>query len=206
MSQMADSKAQAEPSIEEILSSIRQIINEDTDTDEINVAQPAAPKPAPMADNDDDILDLASIAKPALPPQPVAPKPAPEPEPPQIDVQFEEPKASEPMAVDDIDAMFDTPAPAPQPAPAPAPAPQVEEGEGLLSAGAMDAAVSSLTRLAQAEVKIDHRHAAGLGSITLEDVVTSMLRPMMKAWLDENLPPLVEKLVQREIEKMSKRV
>ena len=202
---MADSKAQAEPSIEEILSSIRQIINEDVDSpDEVNVAQPAAPKPAPMADNDDDILDLASIAKPALPPQPVAPKP--EPEAPQIDVQFEEPKASAPMAVDDIDAMFDTPAPAPEPTPAPAPAPQIDEGEGLLSAGAMDAAVSSLTRLAQAEVKIDHRHAAGLGSITLEDVVTSMLRPMMKAWLDDNLPPLVEKLVQREIEKMSKRV
>ncbi len=201
MSQMADSKAQAEPSIEEILSSIRQIINEDTDApDEINVAPTAPTKPSPMVDNDDDILDLASIAKPALPPQSIAPKPAPAPEPepepeaPQIDVQFEEPKAP----------VFEAP-PAPEPV-APAPAPEPVEGEGLLSQGAMDAAVSSLTRLAQAEIKIDHRHAAGLGSVTLEDVVTGMLRPMMKAWLDENLPPLVEKLVQREIEKMSKRV
>ena len=37
---------------------------------------------------------------------------------------------------------------------------------------------------------------------TLEDHVLEMLRPMLKDWLDSNLPPLVERLVQREIDRM----
>lgn len=39
---------------------------------------------------------------------------------------------------------------------------------------------------------------------TLEDLVKDMLRPMLKAWLDTNLPPLVEKLVRDEIERVSR--
>lgn len=39
---------------------------------------------------------------------------------------------------------------------------------------------------------------------TVDDLVQDMLRPMLKAWLDENLPPLVEKLVKAEIERISR--
>jgi cell pole-organizing protein PopZ len=39
---------------------------------------------------------------------------------------------------------------------------------------------------------------------SLEDVVAEMLRPMLKAWLDENLPAMVERLVQAEIERVSR--
>lgn len=39
---------------------------------------------------------------------------------------------------------------------------------------------------------------------TLEDLVKDMLRPMLKAWLDTNLPPLVERLVRDEIERVSR--
>jgi cell pole-organizing protein PopZ len=39
---------------------------------------------------------------------------------------------------------------------------------------------------------------------TLEDLVEDMLRPMLKSWLDENLPPLVERLVRAEIERLSR--
>ncbi len=39
---------------------------------------------------------------------------------------------------------------------------------------------------------------------TLEDLVKEMLRPMLKGWLDENLPPLVERLVRQEIERVSR--
>jgi cell pole-organizing protein PopZ len=39
---------------------------------------------------------------------------------------------------------------------------------------------------------------------TLDDLVKDMLRPMLKAWLDSNLPPLVEKLVRDEIERVSR--
>jgi len=39
---------------------------------------------------------------------------------------------------------------------------------------------------------------------TLEDLVHDMLRPMLKAWLDENLPDMVERLVRAEIERVSR--
>ena len=39
---------------------------------------------------------------------------------------------------------------------------------------------------------------------TLEDLVTDLLKPMLKDWLDENLPPLVERLVRQEIERVSR--
>ena len=37
---------------------------------------------------------------------------------------------------------------------------------------------------------------------TLEDVVRETLRPMLKSWLDENLPRVVERMVQAEIERV----
>ena len=39
---------------------------------------------------------------------------------------------------------------------------------------------------------------------TLEDLVKEMLRPMLKAWLDDNLPGLVERIVRAEIERVSR--
>ena len=39
---------------------------------------------------------------------------------------------------------------------------------------------------------------------TLEDIVREMLRPMLKNWLDDNLPGLVERLVRAEIERVSR--
>ena len=38
---------------------------------------------------------------------------------------------------------------------------------------------------------------------TLQDLVREMLRPMLKSWLDDNLPTLVERLVRAEIERMT---
>jgi uncharacterized protein len=46
--------------------------------------------------------------------------------------------------------------------------------------------------------------AAARSSRTLEDVVCDALRPMLKAWLDDNLPQLVERLVRAEIERISR--
>jgi cell pole-organizing protein PopZ len=39
---------------------------------------------------------------------------------------------------------------------------------------------------------------------SLEDIVREMLRPMLKQWLEENLPALVERLVRAEIERVSR--
>ena len=39
---------------------------------------------------------------------------------------------------------------------------------------------------------------------TLEDLVREMLRPMLKSWLDDNLPSIVERIVRAEIERVSR--
>jgi cell pole-organizing protein PopZ len=39
---------------------------------------------------------------------------------------------------------------------------------------------------------------------TLEDVVRETLRPMLKSWLDENFPAVVERMVQAEIERVAR--
>jgi cell pole-organizing protein PopZ len=39
---------------------------------------------------------------------------------------------------------------------------------------------------------------------TLEDIVKEMMRPMLKQWLEENLPGLVERLVRAEIERVAR--
>ncbi|APF37406.1 Cell pole-organizing protein PopZ [Chelatococcus sambhunathii] len=47
-------------------------------------------------------------------------------------------------------------------------------------------------------------NVSGQGARTLEDLVRDMLRPMLKAWLDDNLPAIVERLVRQEIERVAR--
>jgi uncharacterized protein len=93
------------------------------------------------------------------------------------------------MSQDDIDAMlssFDQPAPVPPPSPSPPPEPEPD-------VPAVDTAFNALgqTLLVQ-------------NARTLEDLVKEMLRPMLKSWLDDNLPTLVERMVRAEIERVSR--
>ena len=44
-----------------------------------------------------------------------------------------------------------------------------------------------------------------VGGRNLEDIVKDMLRPMLKEWLDKNLPPMVERFVEREIVRLTRR-
>jgi uncharacterized protein len=66
----------------------------------------------------------------------------------------------------------------------------------LLSSGTTGAVDSAFNALAQSVLVQNSR--------TLEDLVREMLRPMLKAWLDDNLPALVERLVRAEIERVSR--
>ncbi len=43
------------------------------------------------------------------------------------------------------------------------------------------------------------------GKVTLEEMVRDLMRPLVKAWIDQNLPSIVEKAVQKEVEKLSRR-
>jgi len=66
---------------------------------------------------------------------------------------------------------------------------------GLLSRETTAAIGSAFNRLSETAKK----HEA-----TLEDVVRETLRPMLKSWLDENLPRVVERMVQAEIERVTR--
>ena len=66
----------------------------------------------------------------------------------------------------------------------------------LMSQSTVAAVDSAFNALAQTVLSNNAR--------TLEDLVKEMLRPMLKAWLDDNLPKLVEKIVRAEIERVSR--
>jgi len=69
------------------------------------------------------------------------------------------------------------------------------------AAAAASASVNSLLRTLSAE-----RHAQVYrGGPTLEDMVRELVRPMLKEWLDSNLPPMVERIVRAEIERVAGR-
>lgn len=195
-----------EPSMEEILASIRRIIADDQG------AKASEPEPADV----DDILDLAEAAEPV--PTPAAPSPvslvrpveAPAPQPVSLDLDeigFEdladEPDQMEPepepepeliaRAPEPIAPEPPRPAPRVEPAPEPRPAPSPER----LISPATDASVGNAFNLLAHTVLTNNAR-------TLEDIVQDMLRPMLKAWLDDNLPVVVERLVRAEIERVSR--
>lgn len=158
-------------------------LDADTTADEV---RPAG-APAEPAEPAEDVLELSEMAvvdrTAAMAFQTVDP---------QNDIEFSDP-----------------PARAQQPAPPPAtPAFEehvrgrvIEELESeaprpLLSQSTVAAVDSAFNSLAQTVLSNNAR--------TLEDLVKEMLRPMLKTWLDDNLPKLVEKIVRAEIERVSR--
>ena len=216
-------KAQ-EPSMEEILASIRRIIADD-DASKPTKAAEAAPAAKQQA------AVTAARSRPAPPPAPAkttAPPPAPKPAPvpasaaansqDDIDAMLAEledapaDEASTPDVLDLTEAMA-APAPSSPPAPRPAPGFRTIDGasdvvfttkpeppplidRGLISHETIAAVDSAFNTLAHTII--------GQNARTLEDLVKEMLRPMLKSWLDDNLPSLVERIVRAEIERVSR--
>lgn len=79
---------------------------------------------------------------------------------------------------------------------------QVQSGS-ILADRTEGAARSSISRL-QDTISPD-RHATPLPSGTMEAFVAEMMRPMLRDWMDQNLPNIVEQIVEKEIAKMVKR-
>jgi cell pole-organizing protein PopZ len=218
MSQAA--KAQ-EPSMEEILASIRRIIADD-DAGKSKAAEPkpVARAPAPPVEN--------TIPAPAFAPEtaPPAGDPAedvldltPSMELPQAaagfqtitptqDLVFEEPAA--PSAEPDLmaEAEQGMEAPVDMDAMPPVEPPSTldmarhhfdhdsHDERSILAATTASAVDSAFNTLAQT-VLVQN-------SQTLDGLVREMLRPMLKAWLDDNLPNMVERMVRAEIERVSR--
>jgi cell pole-organizing protein PopZ len=100
-------------------------------------------------------------------------------------------------------------APPATPAPEPAAAPPAVEAGGLIGAAAATAAGASLAALraatgAAAAAPARPETLVGYANLTLEQMVREEIRPLLKAWLDENLPPLVERLVKAELERIAR--
>ena len=72
---------------------------------------------------------------------------------------------------------------------------------GLASPETATAAAGSVTNLVRA-LTTDRGPQVYGGGPTITDLVREEMRPMLKAWLDNNLPPLVERLVRAEIERV----
>lgn len=200
-----------DPSIEEILASIRQIISDDEE--EATPAQKApesskkaekkpepvvAPDPEPEAGEDEDILDLNDMVDVddeeddfVIGADDIDDEEDAFPEP-NFDVDDDEPEDVRAATEDDIDLElmdhivadeedFDV----------------SEDNSEIISDRAAEEAVGALSKLAQ-NVALSNRSA----DVTLEDIVKELVRPMLRQWINENMSDIVEALVEKELEKL----
>jgi uncharacterized protein len=160
---------------------------------EPSLSEAEAVDPEPMADVEDQSSDILDLTEQMAAPMPPPPAPAPKPAP-----QFRTIDGS-------FDVSYEDEKPAPQMPEPPrrafagddSPPPRAEERSNQLLSNVTSAAVdSAFNTLAQTVLVQNAR--------TLEDLVREMLRPMLKAWLDDNLPGMVERLVRAEIERVSR--
>jgi uncharacterized protein len=216
-------KAQ-EPSMEEILASIRRIIADD-DAGKSKPPEAARPRaaapPSPPA-----ATKPSAPTPPPPPPSPVAREPEPPPPPPppapppasevlelttDMEVQPSAPSFRKIQPSDDL--TFDEPAP-PPPEPEPAAAAPEPAAPDMVEAArrhfehdtGSDRSLMSSTTTAAVDAAFNSLAQTVLvqNSLTLDDLVREMLRPMLKAWLDDNLPNMVERLVRAEIERVAR--
>lgn len=174
---MSDGKDNQEPSMEEILSSIRRIIADEQDEtaqSPTSIRKDEGPSPmgaatsAPQEVEDDQELELTELIPPPV--AAAANKPT-SIEPPSI----QEPAMSSAIADD-----------------------------GLVSSSVASASTSALARLSRA-VNQDDRPATVSNGVTVEQLVMDLLRPQLKEWLDQNLPAIVERVVEQEVKKLARR-
>jgi cell pole-organizing protein PopZ len=161
--------------MEEILASIRKIISDDQKVLEAKAGMRAPVASEPESPADDeDVLELGTPE-----PAPVAAAPVIAPPP----VVAPAPVVAAPVA----------PAPV---TPAPVAAVASAQPGLLLSEASAATAATAFQSLANTVLSQNAR--------TLDDIVKDMLRPMLKSWLDDNLPTLVERLVRAEIERVAR--
>jgi hypothetical protein len=202
--------ADNDPSMDDILASIRKIISDDEARAQVSGnAMPAAPPAnmpfesrstagirAGMTANREDVLLLTDLI-----------------EEPRLGASSPEPEAPTPLPVPRIDPVSASEMPQPNFDTPPASASGFEPS--LVASSVAGATASAFDRLSQAVQERKAPPAAeaapapslplGNGGKTIEDLVKEMLRPMLKDWIDRSLPPMVERLVEREIARLTRR-
>ena len=182
--------------MEDILASIRKILNEE----EAEPAAPAGHRQVPPARHEP--LELTEAMLVSSPPLPEA-QPMPPPEvavevapvsslPPPQRLLPEPPVAPMPAA------------PVEPPAAAPAAPRAAAEDEGLVAPATAAAAAALIGQLART-VAAERTAPVHRGGPSIEDVVREEIRPLLKEWIDTNLPSLMERLVRAEIERVVSR-
>lgn len=173
-----------EPSMDEILSSIRRILKDDEPVTMAPEPQPAAPHGTPVLDLD------ASMIVPDGEPEPIRQMPAAS----GIASSSVFSSATPPGTATDItiDSGQDPHDSAPHGIEAPKP---------LIGAQTASATATHIEALVRT-VTADRNLAIRSGGATVEDMVREELRPLLKSWLDTHLPGLVERIVRAEIERL----
>lgn len=161
--------AQPEPSMEEILASIRRIISEDEE------------EAAPATTSSGAGSAQKAESKQELQGSPFKQKPAP---------TAENDTAKTRLETEDVEMIKKNVAEAMD----------QETDEAILGDASAAAASEAFQNLSQS-VRVSD---AGPGR-TLEDIVVLMLKPLVKDWLDANLPAIVEEKVEEEVQRVARR-
>lgn len=198
---MAEAAKTADQSMEEILQSIKRIIAEEGDTapsgsDVLELTEVAPPEEAPTLAVEKLLDSLAAKEVEAAPAVASAA---------DIEAMFATPEApADPVieaASEPVPAMVEA-APMPE---APVAAAMPPAVGGLIEDTTAHASAAALKQLLVASEPTHHyTPTSGVfrSGTTVEDLVVEALRPMLKEWLDAHLPEVVERLVQREIQKI----
>jgi len=201
---MTDQTAQ-EPTMEEILASIRRIISED-DAPAETVTAAAAPEPEPEpAPEPEPVVSSAlmdetpSMEEPHASEEDVLELTDPYEAPAaqsigDLDISPSEPFPAESVFVEEPVAAY-----APEPAAAPA-----EAQDSLVGDNAAASAASAFAGLASTLRKPDPMDTMTGTGPTVDELARALLRPMLKEWLDANLPAIVEAQVRKEVERIAR--
>lgn len=215
-----------EPSIEEILASIRQIIYDDDEEDSTSASEldeaPQAPVEEPIADeepsqieevdmdipsdleseeiadpskadeDDDSVVELTEMLE-----EDIEKDTETQEDVVEIDMQESEPEPDideEEISEEDFSEDFSSVEEDPVNT-----QPETALDDSILTDKAEEATYNAFVHLA-ANTALDRA-----STLSLEDIVRDELRPMLRAWVDANLPSLVERLVREELDRVARR-
>ncbi|MFN3668145.1 MAG: DUF2497 domain-containing protein [Brevundimonas sp.] len=201
---MTDQTAQ-EPTMEEILASIRRIISEDDAPAESAPVAASEPEPAPAREPEPEPV-VASAQMDETPPAP-APQ---EEDVLELTEAWEAPAAE---SIGDLDVSPADPFPAsasvfaepPVEAHTPVhPSVPTSSDDSLVGETAAASAASAFAGFAST-IRKPEPVETGVGSgPTVDELARALLRPMLKEWLDANLPAIVEAQVRKEVERIAR--
>ena len=173
-----------EPTMEEILSSIRRIISDDDEEEDTELDMAAAME---NEEDDEEILELTEILAEEDPladfdeniglisPDDID------------DLEFSSPNDTDEEPAEEIEKIVKDDI-----------LPQVAVSETLISNQVGEQVNQNFNLLANTLLA---QNGAGQ---TVESMVMALMRPMLKGWLDDNLPVMVEKIIREEIERVAR--